>query len=257
MQFAAIAARAFATSVLSGSVVGSHPAWPGAGPSPTARTRASAPRTNGRTRDVTMGPPFCCPEATCLAAVSSILNYASLPHLGGDPSRVRRRRTGSAGACAGNEAAVTLPGSSALDSAGVTARPPSLPAFIKLLSPEDRLVRGLERRIGAGSPLGDGERATVVFDLGPTAWTVLIEGSRMHLVPGRTSHYTTLVRADVATLAAMMDGEASGAEAFLDGRLVIRGNLALALKLDGADAPDRSRSFSRARTVRALDVDTF
>ena len=129
--------------------------------------------------------------------------------------------------------------------------------LIELPSPEDRLVRGLERRLELGSPLADGERATVVFELSRTAWTVLIDGAHMQLVPGRVASRSSIIRADTATLAAMVDGVVSGVEAFLDGRLAMRGNLALALKLDGVDAPERPRSFPRARTVRARGIDTF
>jgi pimeloyl-ACP methyl ester carboxylesterase len=138
----------------------------------------------------------------------------------------------------------------------VAAPRSSLPAFMELLSPEDRIVRGLERRLDA-SPLAEGEHATVVFDAGRTVWTVVIDGPRMHLVPGRAPTWTTLVRADAATLASMLDGTTSGVEAFLDGRLAMRGNLALGLRLDGADVPERPRAFPRARTVRAFDVDAF
>ena len=136
-------------------------------------------------------------------------------------------------------------------------RKDDLDPFLELPSPQDRVVQGLVRRTAAPSPLADGERATVVFDVGHAAWTVGIEGRHMHFVPGRAVRPTATIRADSATLAAMLEGTESGVQAFLDGRLVMRGNLALALKLDGLDLPERPPSFPRARTVRALDVDTF
>jgi pimeloyl-ACP methyl ester carboxylesterase/putative sterol carrier protein len=128
---------------------------------------------------------------------------------------------------------------------------------MELPSPEDRVVWALERRLEGRSPLPDGERASVVFDVGHAAWTVVIDGPVMQLVDGRVVARQATVRADAVTLAAVLEGTASGTDAFLDGRLTIRGNLALALKLEGADDAQRPVRFSRARTVRALDVDTF
>jgi pimeloyl-ACP methyl ester carboxylesterase len=130
-------------------------------------------------------------------------------------------------------------------------------AFLELPSPQDRVVQGLVRRATAPSPLADGERAAVVFDVGHTACTLHIDGRDMHVVSGRVPRPTAIVRADSATLAAMLEGSEDGVRAFVDGRLVVRGNLALALKLDGVDVPERTPTFPRARTVRAHGVDTF
>jgi pimeloyl-ACP methyl ester carboxylesterase len=138
----------------------------------------------------------------------------------------------------------------------VTTRPRVDP-FMELPSPQDRVVRALLRRLEFPSPLAEGEHAQVVFDVGHTAWTVVIEGPAMHLVSGRLLQRSAEIRADAATLAGMLEGKESGVQAFLDGRLVMRGNLALALKLDGADLPERPRSFPRARTVPVHGTDTF
>ena len=129
--------------------------------------------------------------------------------------------------------------------------------MLVLPSPEDRLLRALEARLDAGSPLATGARASIVFDAGHVSWTVVIDGGHMQLVPGRVASWHTTVRADPATLAAVVEGAESGIDAFLDGRLTIRGNLALSLRLEGADRRDRPPRFARARTIRALDLDTF
>jgi pimeloyl-ACP methyl ester carboxylesterase len=126
-----------------------------------------------------------------------------------------------------------------------------------LPSPEDRVVWALERRLEGPSPLAAGERASVVFDVGHAAWTVFLEGAAMRLAPGRYAGRHAVVRADAVTLAAVVENQQSGVDAFLDGRLSIRGNLALALRLEGVDDPARPVRFPRARTVRALDLDTF
>jgi pimeloyl-ACP methyl ester carboxylesterase len=97
----------------------------------------------------------------------------------------------------------------------------------------------------------------VVFDAGHAVWTVAIDGLQMRLVPGRYPRPDAVIRADAVTLAAVVEGKASGVDAFLAGRLTISGNMALALKLEGVDAPERPRRFPRARTVRADDVETF
>jgi pimeloyl-ACP methyl ester carboxylesterase len=133
----------------------------------------------------------------------------------------------------------------------------TLGRHIVLHSPEDRVVWALERRLDARSPLAPGERASVVFDVGHAAWTVMIDGPDMQLVPGRFAGKHAVVSADAVTLAAVVEGSESGVDAFLDGRMSIRGNLALALKLEGVDDPVRPVRFSRARTVRALELETF
>jgi len=129
--------------------------------------------------------------------------------------------------------------------------------YMVLPSPEDRLGRALERRLAAGSPLAPGQHASVVFDVGYAAWTVVIDGREMTLRPGRVVAPHATVLADAVTLAAVVEGTRSGVDAFLRGGLTIRGNLALVLKLEGVDYPERPVRFARARTVRVHDVDTF
>ena len=136
-------------------------------------------------------------------------------------------------------------------------KPGTLGTYLVLPSPEDRLVRALIRRLERGSPLPAGTRAAVMFDAGLATWTITLDGPEMRLVPGRFPRADAVVRADTITLAEVVEGVTSGVDAFLDGRLVIRGNLALVLKLEGVDTPERSRRFTRARTVEALGLGTF
>jgi pimeloyl-ACP methyl ester carboxylesterase/putative sterol carrier protein len=128
---------------------------------------------------------------------------------------------------------------------------------IDLPSPEDSVVWSLQQRVEAGSPLADGTRASVTFDAGHAAWSVLVDAGAARLVPGRVPRPDTVVRADAVTLANVLGGSESGVYAFLDGRLTIRGNMVLALKLEAVDDPGRPPAFPRARTVRALDIETF
>jgi pimeloyl-ACP methyl ester carboxylesterase len=134
---------------------------------------------------------------------------------------------------------------------------PELGRVLVLQSPEDRLAHGLARRLALGSPLPPGASALVRFDAGYAAWTVRIEGTEMALAPGRAGAVDTTVQGDATTLAAIADGEESGIHAFLAGRVTIRGNLALALRLDGVDTPGRPLHFPRARTVRTAGLETF
>jgi pimeloyl-ACP methyl ester carboxylesterase len=145
----------------------------------------------------------------------------------------------------------------ARDAASTTGRPAGeLGRALVLQSPEDRLAHGLARRLALGSPLSGGA-ALIQFDAGYAAWNVRIDGTEMALLPGRVAGADAVVQGDATTLAAIADGEESGIHAFLAGRVTIRGNLALALRLDGVDTPGRPVHFPRARSVRACDIETF
>ncbi len=132
-----------------------------------------------------------------------------------------------------------------------------LSAPLLAAEPPGGLERELRARVERGSPLRRGQRATVVFDAGDVAWSVDIDGPSMLLTEGPRPRPTTTIRADAATLAAVVVGAESGVDAFLDGRLRIRGNLALALRLQGTEHPSRSPRVPRALTVHALGIDTF
>jgi pimeloyl-ACP methyl ester carboxylesterase/putative sterol carrier protein len=116
-----------------------------------------------------------------------------------------------------------------------------------------------ERLLGMYSPLLAGTRATLLFTAGGMAnWTVEIEDGRASARRGGPPHPTTTVRAALPVLTQVVSGERSGVQAFLDGALTVRGNLALALQLDGlfpGHAHDDTRT--NTRTVRAGGIETF
>jgi pimeloyl-ACP methyl ester carboxylesterase len=125
-----------------------------------------------------------------------------------------------------------------------------------------------ERLLGAYSPLLADTTATLTFAAGGDAWTVRLDHGRASAYRGRPPRPTTTARAPVPVLTEVISGERSGVQAFLDGQLTVRGNLALALQLDGlfdrgagdrapADraAGDHTRTYTR--TVRAGGIETF
>lgn len=125
---------------------------------------------------------------------------------------------------------------------------------------ENDLLPLLEQRLlGGFHPLLADVQATIVFTAGGLAtWTVEIDRGRPTARRGGPPHPTTTVRASLPVLNEVVDGRRSGVGAFLDGDLTVRGNLALALQLDGlfpGDADDDSRTFTRS--ARAAGIDTF
>jgi pimeloyl-ACP methyl ester carboxylesterase len=121
----------------------------------------------------------------------------------------------------------------------------------------DRIEVGLVARLRAGSPLGDGERATVVFDVGARAWTLRFAGDDVTLTTKRAATPDAVLSAPPDVMAGVVEGTASGIDAWLTGQLSMRGNIALALKLQGTVHPDRPARIPRARTVPAGPIDTF
>ena len=116
-----------------------------------------------------------------------------------------------------------------------------------------------ERLLGMYSPLLAGTHASMLFSAGGMAnWTVDIEDGRASARRGGPPRPTTSVRAALPVLTDVVSGTRSGVQAFLDGSLTVRGNLALALQLDGlfpGETHDDTRTATR--TVRAGDIETF
>lgn len=115
------------------------------------------------------------------------------------------------------------------------------------------LRRGLEHTVLAR------RSATVVFHTGDGgAWTIELVRGHGRVRRGSAPHPTLVVTAPAEVLADIVAARGSGVSAFLDGRLTVRGDLALALQLDGlftGDA-DRDPSHPRAHEIEALGVRT-
>ena len=104
-----------------------------------------------------------------------------------------------------------------------------------------------------------GRTATVLFDAGQgDQWTVELDGRRGSVRRGGTPHPTLAVRGTRLVLAGIASGTTSGVDAFLDGRVTVRGDLALALQLDGLfpDLPGRPVTHPRAREDVVMGVRT-
>jgi pimeloyl-ACP methyl ester carboxylesterase len=121
---------------------------------------------------------------------------------------------------------------------------------------EAALVNQLDRVSGA---VVDHTPLVVTIDAGPAgSWTVRVErDGRVLRTRGMARSAHARIRADPDTLIAMLSGRESGVGAFMDGRLVVRGSLGLALLLEGAlVAGERPPRFPRTATVTARGIRT-
>ena len=126
--------------------------------------------------------------------------------------------------------------------------------------PDNDLLPLLQERLhGLYSPLLADTSATLLFTAGGMAnWTVAIERGRTSARRGGPPAPTTTVRAALPVLHDVVSGARSGVGAFLAGDLTVRGNLALALQLDGlfpGEAADVRRTHTRS--VHAGGIETF
>ncbi len=103
------------------------------------------------------------------------------------------------------------------------------------------------------------DRATVVLDDGTGCpWTVRFSSGTCKVERGAARDADTTISADPLTLVSVVRGHRGGLDAFLRGRLRVRGNLSLALALDGVfDRRARASERPRAARVTANGIDTF
>ena len=122
----------------------------------------------------------------------------------------------------------------------------------------DSLLATRLRRTLSGSVL-EHQVATIVFDAGHSQWTVDLDRGRSRVRRGAAVHPTLIVRATPNVLADVISGQTSGVHAFLEGRITVRGNLALSLQLDGMFEGDhdlRPASFPRSKQTVAMGIRT-
>ena len=112
------------------------------------------------------------------------------------------------------------------------------------------------RRVGR---IDEHVHGTVVLDAGRGGvWTVRLDHGHATLAEGGSDERDSLVSVDPEALADIVAERTSGVRAFLDGKLRVRGNLALSMKLEGLFAsPDRPAEFPRAGYAKPGGIDTF
>lgn len=127
------------------------------------------------------------------------------------------------------------------------------------MSDRDLLPLLQDRLFGTYWPLLADTSATLLLTAGGTAnWTVEIDRGRAVVGAGAPAEPTSTVHASLGVLDDVVAGTRSGVEAFLAGDLTLRGNLALALQLDGLFAGGRADDTrTTSRSVVAAGIDTF
>jgi pimeloyl-ACP methyl ester carboxylesterase/putative sterol carrier protein len=114
-------------------------------------------------------------------------------------------------------------------------------------------------RRGLQSTVLEKRTATVVFDTGNGGtWTIDIAGGRGRARRGAAPSPTLRVTARADVLADIVQANTSGVNAFLAGDLTVRGDLALALQLDGLFTGDVARDVThpRAFNIDAMGIRT-
>lgn len=122
----------------------------------------------------------------------------------------------------------------------------------------DGQLASLLRRGLAGTVLAS-RTATVLFDGGQgDLWTLDIAGGRGRARRGGTDRPSLVVRGTPDVLSDIICGRTAGVQAFLDGRVVVRGDLALSLQLDGlfTELVDRPFEHPRAHEQVVMGVPT-
>jgi pimeloyl-ACP methyl ester carboxylesterase len=121
------------------------------------------------------------------------------------------------------------------------------------------LAQAVGEQLQTVDALQDLGRVSIAFDLGARrGWTVQATHGQVDLVDGVEHDATTKVVTDAETLSAIASGDRSGVAEFLDGHVDVRGNLALALRLDGLFDPDGASTESvHTGHIDAAGLDTF
>lgn len=124
---------------------------------------------------------------------------------------------------------------------------------------ERTLEAALLDRLRSPEDIGTDIRGIIALDIEDRdRWSLHIDGRTLWLSPGLAEDADTTISSDAVTMTSVLDGSISGIDAFVQGRLRVRGNLALSLRLSGSFAPgSRPAHFPRAATIRANKIDTF
>lgn len=126
-------------------------------------------------------------------------------------------------------------------------------------SPGAGLEEALRARIERVSARIADLRASVVFDAGAAGrFTLRFDRGRALLERGAIRRPSVTLFADPDTMLAVIEGRSVGVDAFLRGRLLMRGNIGLALELDDLVHPTtRDVRAPRVHRLEAAGVRTF
>jgi pimeloyl-ACP methyl ester carboxylesterase len=107
--------------------------------------------------------------------------------------------------------------------------------------------------------LGPVRRASIALDVEDgDGWTLFWRDEKLQLGSGLDADADTIIATDSETLVGVLDGSISGVEAFIGGKLRVRGNLALSLRMSGSFLEgERPLRFPRARDLKARGINTF
>jgi pimeloyl-ACP methyl ester carboxylesterase len=139
------------------------------------------------------------------------------------------------------------------------ANPPSGRESTQRSNAERRIEAALDSRLIRRWPFEPNARADLRLSAGSEAsWMVRARGRRVFVTRGTKGRADGSVTAPPDTLAEILEGQRSGVEAWLEGKLTVRGNIALAMKLEGLLRNDgRPARFPKPAFVHAHGIDTF
>lgn len=119
------------------------------------------------------------------------------------------------------------------------------------------LEEALLDRVKNPAAAATGLRATVSLEATDgDSWSVTFDHGKTSLSYGASEGADLEVAADEATLAGIVEGTVWGIQAFVEGRLVVRRNLALSLRLAGL-FDDEGSDFHEAADVEVDGISTF
>ncbi|MFL5797705.1 MAG: alpha/beta fold hydrolase [Actinomycetota bacterium] len=118
-------------------------------------------------------------------------------------------------------------------------------------------LAGLLRGQAERAQVVAGLSATVDLEVGPEHWTIRLHDRHMDVEPGEPEASDARIVTDADTLEAIVRGTRSGVEAFLEGDLQVRGNLALSLRMDSMlRSHEGHPRWPKYREVRAAGIRT-
>jgi pimeloyl-ACP methyl ester carboxylesterase len=116
----------------------------------------------------------------------------------------------------------------------------------------------LRRRVSHPSDRAALRRARIAFQTDAGAWTIDLRGGRAELTSRRKRNPAVTIYSDSGTVVDVLEGRTAGVQAFLEHRLTMRGNIALALELDDLlPPPRRDPRAPRCHRVKADGVSSF